>query len=188
VYNFLQSSKSKGTFDMAEQLKQPSMAEEGKISGARALAIAHEWIDTWNSGDLEQNLSLYADDCEMLSPFIVPIAQEPSGVLKGRATVGAYFRKLWDRGPNVRLELVTGDRGAFTAAGRQDFESARSLSNRNLTHLGSGLTSSENRAALTPMLPFKRRSGWNIHFAARQVFARICDMLLGARSFDPTSD
>jgi hypothetical protein len=107
VYNFLQSSKSKGTFDMAEQLKQPSMAEEGKISGARALAIAHEWIDTWNSGDLEQNLSLYADDCEMLSPFIVPIAQEPSGVLKGRATVGAYFRKLWDRGPNVRLELVT---------------------------------------------------------------------------------
>jgi hypothetical protein len=83
------------------------MAEEEKISGARALAIAHEWIDTWNSGDLEQNLSLYADDCEMLSPFIVQIAQEPSGVLKGRATVGAYFRKLWDRGPNVRLELVT---------------------------------------------------------------------------------
>lgn len=51
-------------------------------------------------------LSLYADNFEMVAPLIVTIAGEPSGKLKGKTAVRAY----WSRGlqliPNLHFELT----------------------------------------------------------------------------------
>lgn len=52
--------------------------------------FAQEWIDAWNSHNLERVLSHYADDFEMSSPYIAQIAGEPSGVLKGKPAVAVY--------------------------------------------------------------------------------------------------
>lgn len=71
-----------------------------------AQAFAHEWIDAWNAHDLERILSHYADDFEMTSPVIVSLMGEPSGVLKGKATVRAYWAKGLAAQPPLRFELL----------------------------------------------------------------------------------
>lgn len=69
--------------------------------------FAQEWIDAWNSHDLSRVLSHYADDFEMSSPVIVTIAVEPSGMLKGKEKVGAYWAKALQLIPDLRFELIT---------------------------------------------------------------------------------
>lgn len=43
----------------------------------------------------------------MSSPFIIQIAGEPSGTLKGKDAVGAYWAKALALIPDLRFELVT---------------------------------------------------------------------------------
>jgi len=69
--------------------------------------FAREWIDAWNSHDLERVLSHYADQFEMTSPVIIQIVREPLGTLKGKDAVGAYWAKALQLIPDLRFELVT---------------------------------------------------------------------------------
>jgi ketosteroid isomerase-like protein len=68
--------------------------------------FAREWIDSWNAHDLERILSHYADDFQMSSPYIVQFMGEPTGTLKGKERVGAYWRTALDRLPDLRFELI----------------------------------------------------------------------------------
>ena|SRR5690349_8321963 len=68
--------------------------------------FASEWVDSWNSHDLDRILSHYSDDFEMSSPLIIQIAGEPSGTLKGKAAVGAYWKKALQLVPHLRFELL----------------------------------------------------------------------------------
>lgn len=76
------------------------------IDKAFAEHFAHEWIAAWNSHDLQRILSHYAEDFEMASPFIVQVAGEPSGKLKGKQAVGAYWAKALALNPSLRFELI----------------------------------------------------------------------------------
>lgn len=69
--------------------------------------FAREWIDSWNSHDLSRILSHYSDDFEMSSPVIIQVAGEPSGTLKGKDAVGAYWAKALTVIPELRFELIT---------------------------------------------------------------------------------
>lgn len=68
--------------------------------------FARDWIDSWNKHDLERILSHYADDFEMSSPRIIIVAKEPSGVLKGKSAVGAYWAKALELAPGLHFELI----------------------------------------------------------------------------------
>jgi hypothetical protein len=74
---------------------------------AFAQDFAADWIASWNAHDLEKVLSHYADDFEMSSPFIVQIAGEPSGLLVGKAAVGAYWSKALQLMPDLHFELIS---------------------------------------------------------------------------------
>ena len=76
------------------------------ITNQFARQFAAHWIEAWNSHDLAQVLSHYAEDFQMSSPYIARIAGEPSGTLKGKAAVGAYWAKALKRMPDLRFELV----------------------------------------------------------------------------------
>lgn len=76
------------------------------ISREFAAHFARHWIDSWNSHDLEQILSHYTEDVEMLSPYIVQIAGEASGKLTGKAAVGRYWAEALARMPELSFELV----------------------------------------------------------------------------------
>ena len=68
--------------------------------------FADEWIAAWNSHDLDRILSHYEDDFEMSSPIIRVLAGEPSGKLRGKLAVGAYWATALQKAPDLRFELV----------------------------------------------------------------------------------
>jgi hypothetical protein len=69
--------------------------------------FAADWIDSWNSHDLDRILSHYSDDFEMSSPLIVKIAGEAGGTLHGKEAVGGYWAKVLALIPHLRFELMT---------------------------------------------------------------------------------
>lgn len=77
------------------------------MDSAFATEFAKDWIDSWNSHDLGRVLSHYAEDFEMSSPYIIQIAGEPSGRLRGKASVGAYWKRALERVPDLHFELVS---------------------------------------------------------------------------------
>jgi hypothetical protein len=79
---------------------------ERMITKDRALQFAQEWVEAWNAHDLERVLSHYTDDFEMSTPFIAAFAGEPSGTLKGKDKVGAYWQTALKRIPDLRFELL----------------------------------------------------------------------------------
>jgi len=69
--------------------------------------FAKEWIAAWNSHDLERILEHYEDDFEMSSPIIATLDGEPSGTLRGKAAVRAYWAKALRKVPHLRFEFLT---------------------------------------------------------------------------------
>lgn len=68
--------------------------------------FAQEWIDAWNAHDIERVLTHYTDDFEMSSPVIIRVVGEPSGKLRGKAQVRAYWERALAGLPDLRFELV----------------------------------------------------------------------------------
>lgn len=71
-----------------------------------AREFAEHWIAAWNSHDLDRIMAHYADDFSMASPVIRVIAEEASGVLKGKTRVREYWQKALDRTPDLKFELL----------------------------------------------------------------------------------
>ena len=69
--------------------------------------FAKEWIAAWNAHDLERILSHYDDDFEMSSPIIPKLMGDPSGTLRGKPAVRAYWTKALAAVPTLRFELLT---------------------------------------------------------------------------------
>ena len=77
------------------------------MDSAFAEHFAAEWIDAWNSHDLDRVLSHYADGFEMSSPYIVALTGEPSGMLRGKPAVKSYWRKALSHFPDLHFDLVS---------------------------------------------------------------------------------
>lgn len=67
--------------------------------------FASDWIESWNAHDLDRILSHYTDDFEMSSPVIIQVTGEPSGTLKGKDAVAAYWDKALQLIPDLKFEL-----------------------------------------------------------------------------------
>ena len=78
-----------------------------EIDPSFAESFAAGWIRAWNAHDLDRVMSHYADDLEMSSPIINQIAGEPSGRLRGRDSVRAYWTRALKLIPNLKLELIS---------------------------------------------------------------------------------
>jgi SnoaL-like protein len=78
------------------------------LSEAEADAFVAEWMEAWNSHDLERILGHYADDVEYYSPFIAQLA-EPGGPgadgrLVGKGPVREYFAAALARYDDLRFD------------------------------------------------------------------------------------
>ncbi len=69
-------------------------------------ALGKQWIDAWNSRDLERALALYSDDSEMTSDKIPALGFDASGTLRGKARIRMYWAKALTLLPNLRFELI----------------------------------------------------------------------------------
>jgi hypothetical protein len=70
-----------------------------------ARQFAEDWIDAWNSHDLERIFSQYTDDFEITSPLVIKRMKEPSGTLKGKDAVRPYWHGGLQVKPPLRFEL-----------------------------------------------------------------------------------
>jgi ketosteroid isomerase-like protein len=75
------------------------------ITGSFAAHFARDWIEAWNAHDLDRVLGHYDDDFEMTSPLIVSLMSEPSGTLRGKTRVRAYWARALERRPGLKFEL-----------------------------------------------------------------------------------
>lgn len=69
--------------------------------------FAREWIEAWNSHDLDRILAHYSEGFELSSPKIVELMGEPSGRLTGKAAIRPYWAKALARIPDLKFELLT---------------------------------------------------------------------------------
>ncbi|MDH5378440.1 MAG: nuclear transport factor 2 family protein [Gammaproteobacteria bacterium] len=71
-----------------------------------AQQFAKEWLDAWNTHDLDRILSHYTEDFELTSLVITKITGEGSGKLKGKDAIGAYWAKALALNPNLNFKLI----------------------------------------------------------------------------------
>ena len=71
-----------------------------------ALEFAKDWIEAWNSRDLDRILSHYADDIEVSSPLVVERLDQPDGVVKGKDAVREYWRPSMSQERPLTFELL----------------------------------------------------------------------------------
>jgi len=69
--------------------------------------FTNDWIEAWNSHDLDRILAHYTDDFEMSSPVIAQLAGEPSALLKGKEKIRAYWEKALERNRSLSFTLVS---------------------------------------------------------------------------------
>ena len=65
-----------------------------------------EWIEAWNSHDLDRILTHYSDDVEITTPMIKIALGNDSGSLKGKEAVGVYWRQALIKLPDLHFELL----------------------------------------------------------------------------------
>src|SRR5689334_19206035 len=68
-------------------------------------SFAQEWVAGWNAHDLERILVHYADDVELVSPFVAKLTGS-KGSVRGKAALHDYFARGQKAFPTVRFELI----------------------------------------------------------------------------------
>ncbi|WP_427968530.1 YybH family protein [Altererythrobacter sp.] len=76
------------------------------ISPEFAEEFAREWVEAWNSGDLERILSHYCDDFEMRSPLIAERGCSSDGCLRGKDAIRPYWAAGLAATPPIQFELI----------------------------------------------------------------------------------
>ncbi|HTQ03547.1 MAG TPA: nuclear transport factor 2 family protein [Polyangiaceae bacterium] len=76
------------------------------VTEATAKTLAHEWVDAWNAHDLERILEHYDEDVTLTSPVAAERLGDPSGTVRGKAALRAYFGLGLEAFPNLRFELI----------------------------------------------------------------------------------
>jgi len=70
------------------------------------IELGHKWIASWNARDLEQVLTLYADDAEMTSDTIVRLGLAVQGSLRGKDNLRLYWSKALPLAPHLHFDLI----------------------------------------------------------------------------------
>jgi len=68
--------------------------------------FARSWIAAFNAADLDAILAHYAEGIEHSSPTVVRLLGEPSGVVRGKAALRAYFAKALANAPGLTFEMT----------------------------------------------------------------------------------
>lgn len=68
--------------------------------------FAADWIESWNSHDMDRILSHYADNVEVTTPMIKIAMGIDSGTLQGKSSVRQYWQEAIKKVHDLRFELV----------------------------------------------------------------------------------
>ncbi len=68
--------------------------------------FAQEWVNAWNTHDINKILSHYTEEFEMNSPIIKTLANEPTGILKGKKAIKEYWENALNQNPQLHFEIM----------------------------------------------------------------------------------
>jgi len=71
-----------------------------------AREFAKHWAQAWNSHNLDQIMSHYAADVVLVSPVAAKLLNDPSGTVRGKEALRAYFKRGLEAYPNLRFDLI----------------------------------------------------------------------------------
>ncbi|MBI5149996.1 MAG: nuclear transport factor 2 family protein [Candidatus Omnitrophica bacterium] len=72
----------------------------------KARNLVTHWIQAWNSHDLDEIMSHYGEDVVLVSPVAAKILNDPSGTVKGKEALRAYFKRGLEVYPNLKFDLI----------------------------------------------------------------------------------
>ena len=75
------------------------------MTEAEAQEFALEWIESWNSHDLDRILSHYADDVEVVSPLVETMLGPGRVSVRGKARLREYWEAALARYPDLHFRL-----------------------------------------------------------------------------------
>jgi ketosteroid isomerase-like protein len=76
------------------------------LTQGQACQLASDWIQAWNSHDLDEILTHYTEDVVLVSPIAVKILNDSFGTVHGKAALRDYFKKGLGVYPDLKFELL----------------------------------------------------------------------------------
>ena len=71
-----------------------------------AKEFSADWLDSWNTHDLDRIISHYDTELEFKSPLIVEIYSDPSGTIRTRDKLREYFGIGLAKNPKLKFKLI----------------------------------------------------------------------------------
>ena len=76
------------------------------ISQEKAGEMADNWLQAWNSRDIDQIMAHYADGIEFISPFIKALLSKHDCKIKGKPALKAYFLQGLAKYPSLNFQII----------------------------------------------------------------------------------
>ncbi|MBO0356053.1 nuclear transport factor 2 family protein [Muricauda ruestringensis] len=71
-----------------------------------ALKFSREWVESWNSHDIDLILSHYTEDFEIESPLAKQRFPKSDGLIKGKEAVKEYWTWGLELNPDLEFEII----------------------------------------------------------------------------------
>lgn len=65
-----------------------------------------DWIEAWNSHDLDKILSHYSEDFEITTPMIKVVMGVETGTLRGKESIRRYWASALEKISDLHFELI----------------------------------------------------------------------------------
>lgn len=78
----------------------------GSVAALDFVRHARAWLAAWNAHDLERILAHYAEDVELISPFVTKLAGDLGDVLRGKRALRDYFARGLRAYPGLRFDFI----------------------------------------------------------------------------------
>ena len=75
------------------------------ITQEHAVQFAREWVESWNSHDLDRIMGHYSGQIEFVSPFVVKLLNDRTGTVRGKEALRDYFSKGLAKYPDLTFHL-----------------------------------------------------------------------------------
>ena len=76
------------------------------LHSAFARQFAQDWVNAWNSHDLESILDHYDDAVTLISPIALRLLNNKDGVVRGKSALREYFERGIQAYPELRFDLI----------------------------------------------------------------------------------
>ncbi|CAF1265220.1 unnamed protein product [Adineta ricciae] len=72
-----------------------------------ASQFTNDWINSWNSHDIQKIMSHYDDSISFTSPLIIQFNNDPTGTISNKKDLEDYFIRALKKFPDLHFELLS---------------------------------------------------------------------------------